>query len=113
MNDLTVFNKDIIPVYITDTDRKVVIGRELHERLKIGTPYGKWFPRMCEYGFTENKDYATEDKNVRRADGTEMPQMQHDHYLTLDMAKHMADNPFGNKTRLKTIQQEIKRRHKQ
>jgi phage anti-repressor protein len=107
MNDLTVFNKDIIPVYITDTDRKVVIGRELHERLKIGTPYGKWFPRMCEYGFTENKDYATEDKNVRRADGTEMPQMQHDHYLTLDMAKHIAmiqRTPEGRTIRQKLIE---------
>ena len=29
MNNLTVFNNDIIPVYTTDTGEKVVIGREL------------------------------------------------------------------------------------
>lgn len=28
-------------------------GRELHERLGIETPYHKWFPRMCEYGFED------------------------------------------------------------
>lgn len=35
MNNLTVFNNEIIPVYTTDTGEKVVIGRELHERLKL------------------------------------------------------------------------------
>ena len=29
MNNLTVFNNDIIPVYTTDTGEKVVIGREV------------------------------------------------------------------------------------
>lgn len=70
-------------------DRPTVLGRELHERLEIGTPYGKWFGRMCEYGFTENIDFATVDKNVLRADGTEMPQIQHDHQLTIEMAKEI------------------------
>lgn len=32
---------------------------------------------MCEYGFEENKDFATVDKNVLRADGSVMPQIQH------------------------------------
>lgn len=57
MNELTVFNKDVIPVYETDEGRKVVIGRELHEQLKIESPYHKWFPRMCEYGFSEPEDF--------------------------------------------------------
>lgn len=35
MTSLTVFNNDIIPVYTTDAGDKVVIGRELHERLRI------------------------------------------------------------------------------
>lgn len=34
-----------------------VSGRELHERLGIETPYHKWFPRMCEYGFEDGKDF--------------------------------------------------------
>lgn len=59
MNNLTVFNNDIIPVYTTDAGEKVVIGRELHERLKIATDYKDWFPRMCEYGFSEPKDFSS------------------------------------------------------
>ncbi len=72
-----------------DTDNPMISGRELHERLEIETPYHKWFPRMCEYGFAENQDYFTEDKIVHRADGTVMPQTQHDHQLTIDMAKEI------------------------
>lgn len=45
---------------------------------------------MTEYGFTENEDYMTMDKNVLRADGTPMPQIQHDHQLTIGMAKEFA-----------------------
>ena len=36
------------------SDRPTVMGRELHEALGIETPYHKWFPRMTEYGFSEN-----------------------------------------------------------
>ena len=72
-----------------DSERPTVLGRDLHEALEIATPYSKWFNRMCEYGFTENVDFVTVDKNVLRADGAEMPQTQHDHQLTIDMAKEI------------------------
>ena len=72
-----------------DNDRPTVFGRELHNFLEVGTPYHKWFTRMLEYGFTENVDYMTVDKNVLRVDGTEMPQVQHDHQLTIEMAKEI------------------------
>lgn len=39
MNELTVFNKDVIPVYTNDKGKKIVLGRELHEGLKIGSEY--------------------------------------------------------------------------
>ncbi len=81
-------NNELIKVTY-DNNRPTVLGRELHERLEIATPYSKWFARMCEYGFTENVDFATVDKNVLRADGTEMPQTQHDHQLTIEMAKEI------------------------
>lgn len=74
---------------IIDMNNPLISGRELHARLEVDTPYHKWFPRMCEYGFTDGVDYYTEDKIVRRADGTTMPQTQHDHQLTLDMAKEI------------------------
>ena len=80
---------DLININYDGSDRPTVMGRELHEALEIQTPYKKWFDRMCEYGFTENLDFVTMDKNVRRADGTEMPQTQFDHQLTLDMAKEI------------------------
>lgn len=41
------------------TDRPTVSARDLHEFLEVETPYHKWFPRMCEYGFSEGQDYAT------------------------------------------------------
>lgn len=72
-----------------DSDRPTVLGRDLHEALEVGTPYSKWFSRMCEYGFTENTDYLTIDKNVLRTDGSIMPQKQHDHQLTIEMAKEI------------------------
>ena len=72
-----------------ENDNPTLLGRDLHSVLEVETPYHKWFPRMCAYGFIEGVDYMTEDKNVLRADGTLMPQVQHDHQLTVDMAKEV------------------------
>ncbi len=72
-----------------DNDNPTISGRELHEALGIKTQYSKWFARMCEYGFTENRDFFTVVKNVYREDGRQMPQEQNDHYLTIDMAKEL------------------------
>ena len=85
MNNLTVFNTDVIPVYETEDGKKVVIGRELHEKLRIETPYRKWFPRMCEYGFGEGVDY-TPDIFVH----PQNKQETENHVMSLDMAKHIA-----------------------
>lgn len=72
-----------------ENDKPTVNGRDLHAALEIETPYAKWFKRMCEYGFAENIDYRTVDKNVFRVDGTEMPQKQSDHQLSINMAKQL------------------------
>jgi phage anti-repressor protein/phage-related holin len=72
-----------------DSGKPTVSGRKLHEVLKIKTPYTQWFDRMCEYGFKENVDYTTLHKNVKRADGVEMPEPQTDHEISLDMAKEI------------------------
>ena len=34
LETIRIFSEDVIPVYDTDTGEKVVLGRELHERLK-------------------------------------------------------------------------------
>lgn len=106
LETIRIFSEDVIPVYDTDTGEKVVLGRELHEKLKIKTPYHIWFPRMVEYGFVDGMDYFTENKNVHREDGRKMPQVQIDHIIKLDMAKHIAmiqRTPEGMEIRQKLI----------
>ena len=92
-----------------DNDRPTVLARDLHEFLEVQTPYHKWFPRMCEYGFSENIDYMMMDKNVLRSDGTKMPQVQHDAQLTIEMAKEICmlqRNEHGKQARQYFIQLE-------
>lgn len=103
MNQLTVFNKEVIPVYTTEKGKKVVIGRELHERLKIGKDYSTWFKDMCSYGFAEGKDYSPFLGD--RSDG--LPGKHRiEHILKLEMAKHIAmiqRTPQGKEIRDKLI----------
>lgn len=100
MNNLQIFNSDLIPVYTTDTGEKVVLGRELHEKLNISTAYKDWFPRMAEYGFSDGLDFSSflsESTGGRPAA---------DHILKLDMAKHIAmiqRTPKGKEIREKLI----------
>lgn len=77
---------ELIRISYDDTDKPTVSGRELHEALKINTEYVKWFDRMCEYGFSENKDYSTILTN--RIDG-KAGKPRTDHNLTVNMAKHL------------------------
>ena len=69
-----------------ESDRPTVLARDLHEFLEVGTPYDKWFPRMCEYGFAEEEDYSTFLSN--RSDGLPGKPRQ-DAQLTIDMAKEI------------------------
>ena len=50
MNDLISINYE--------KEQPTVSGRDLHAGLEITTPYHIWFPRMCEYGFRQEKDYS-------------------------------------------------------
>lgn len=70
-----------------DSGKPTVSGRKLHEALKIGTQYTKWFERMCEYGFTENIDYVAVSQKRLTAQGNETTFT--DHLMTLDMAKEI------------------------
>jgi len=84
MNELRIFNEEIIPVYKTDTSERVVIGRELHEKLGIRTEYKDWFPRMIEYGFEDGKDFSS---FLSESTGG---RPRKEHLLKFDMAKHIA-----------------------
>lgn len=64
-------------------DNPTVLARDLHEALEVKTSYKDWFPRMCEYGFQEGKDFCSflsESTGGRRAA---------DHQITLSMAKEL------------------------
>lgn len=74
---------ELIKINTSNPDRPTVLGRELHEALEVKTAYKDWFPRMCEYGFTEGEDFCSilsESTGGRPAI---------DHQLTIPMAKEI------------------------
>lgn len=77
-------------------DRITLSARELHEFLEIKTHFKDWFPRMCEYGFEEEKDFRSIlSKSTGGRPST-------DYEITLDMAKEIAmiqRNEKGKKAR--------------
>lgn len=65
------------------SDRPTVSARDLHDFLEVETRYNDWFPRMCEYGFTEGQDfYSFLSKSI----GGRPAQ---DAQLTIEMAKEI------------------------
>lgn len=74
---------ELISINYDNPERPVVSGRELHKALKIETRYNDWFSRMCEYGFTENKDFYS---ILSKSTGGR-PSI--DHAITIPMAKEL------------------------
>lgn len=106
LETIRIFSEDVIPVYDTDTGEKVVLGRELHERLKIKTAYKDWFPRMCEYGFVEGTDYSLVAQKCATNNPKNPYTTRTEHVITLDTAKHIAmiqRTPEGMEIRQKLI----------
>ncbi|MGK4183794.1 ORF6C domain-containing protein [Ligilactobacillus salivarius] len=77
MNELIKITKD-------DNGNSVVSGRDLHDFLEVKTAYKDWFPRMCEYGFTDGKDFSS----ILSESTGGRPRV--DHAMTLDMAKEIS-----------------------
>ena len=42
-----------------ESEQPTVSARDLYEKLNIKTAFKDWFPRMCEYGFDEGKDFCS------------------------------------------------------
>lgn len=78
-------NSDIISINY-DSEQPTVLGRDLHEALEVRTEYKDWFPRMCEYGFEEGKDYSSFLSD--RSDG-KAGKPRTNHQLTIPMAKEI------------------------
>lgn len=77
---------ELIRVNYDNNDTPTVSGRELHTLLGVKTAYKDWFPRMCEYGFTEAIDYCSFLSD--RSDG-KAGKPKTDHALTIEMAKEL------------------------
>lgn len=75
MNDLIRVNEETL----------TVSARELHEKLQIGTRFNDWFPRMCEYGFTEGNDFYSNLSKTSEIGGR--PASDYD--VSIDMAKQV------------------------
>lgn len=87
---------EILKVKVNINQEQTVSGRELHMFLGIETPYMKWFERMLQYGFDENKDFWT--KMSESTGGRPST----DHIMKLDMAKELcmlARNEKGKQAR--------------
>ena len=66
-----------------DSGQPTVSARELHEFLGVKDHYRTWFPRMCEYGFVEGRDFRA---FFRESSGGRPSQ---DAEITIDMAKEL------------------------
>lgn len=86
-----------------DNDRPTVLARELHDFLEVKTAFKDWFPRMCEYGFSEGIDFSS---FLSESSGGRPAQ---DAQLTIEMAKEICmlqRNERGKQARQYFIQLE-------
>lgn len=71
-------------------DRPAVSARDLHDFLEVKTAYKDWFPRMCEYGFSEGEDFnPLKIERVQNEGGRMVTRTVDDAVLTIDMAKEI------------------------
>lgn len=94
---------ELIPINTNDPERITVSARDLHEFLEVGAAYKDWFPRMCEYGFEEGKDFCS---FLSESTGG---RPKHDAEITIDMAKELCmlqRNEKGKQARQYFIQLE-------
>lgn len=100
---------NLIPIKY-ENDRLTVSARDLHEFLEVGTRYTDWFPRMCEYGFTEGQDFnLLKNERVQLEGNRAVTRIIDDAQLTIDMAKEICmiqRNEKGKQARRYFIQLE-------
>lgn len=85
MQNLTVIENELVPVYETSTGEKVVYGSELHEVLGVKSRYREWIDRrFADIDAVENEDF--EAAEISAPSG----QTKKEHIIKLDTAKEMA-----------------------
>ncbi len=75
---------ELIKINYDNADRPTVLARDLYKELGVETRYNDWFKRMCEYGFSEGKDFYS--FLSKTSDGGRPAT---DHQLTIPMAKEL------------------------
>lgn len=71
-------------------EKPAVSARDLHEFLEVETHFKDWFPRMCEYGFTEGEDFnLLKNERVQMEGGRMVSRTVNDAILSIDMAKEI------------------------
>ena len=81
---------ELIKVNYENVDHPTVSGRELWEALEVKTAYKDWFPRMCEYGFSEGVDFNPLNfEQVRMEGQRKVTREITDHQITIPMAKEL------------------------
>lgn len=68
-----------------EKEQPTVSARDLYEGLGVGTRFNDWFPRMCEYGFNEGKDFYSKMSKTSESGGRPST----DYELSVSMAKEI------------------------
>ena len=107
MEQLSMIENELVPIYTTSTGEKVVYGTELHRVLEIKSNYREWANRrFSDIGVVEHEDFES----------VEIPTLvggtpRKEHIIHLDIAKEMAmleRNEKGKQVRRYFIQIEKK-----
>jgi phage anti-repressor protein/ribosome-associated translation inhibitor RaiA len=113
MNNLSIIENGLIPVYQSDKGTKLVNMRELHAWLNVGRDFTTWIKDKIEkYEFVENQDYIL----TLTKTGERQNVIQHDYIFKLEPAKEIAmveNNEKGKEIRRYFIKVEDKFRSQQ
>lgn len=84
MQNLTVIENELVPVYETSTGEEVVYGSEHHEVFGVRTPYKDWSSRrLSDVDAIENEDFKA--AQICAPSG----QTKKDHIIKLDTPKEI------------------------
>lgn len=101
MNNLKVIEnvEGFIPIYETNTNEKVVSGRELHDGLRVRADFSHWIKNSLNSIDATEKDFY---KYVFKDELSKTGQTKHDYILKLEIAKEIClvagASPRANET---------------
>lgn len=82
--------ESLIPVNTNSPERITVSARDLHTALEVETRFRDWFPRMCEYGFENGRDFnLLKIERVQFEGSRQVTRTVDDAEITIEMAKEI------------------------